>query len=185
MSPRRVAFWMLATAGVAVGHIAGYALAHPDVAAREAALGGHAYLPAAAATAIPVGVLAALWWAVRTARTLGLAGSLDWRRLAAAQVAVFAVQEVGERLVGGEGLSAVLDEPGVWLGLVAQVAVAFLTIRGIDLVRRAVRLVIAGRPVTTQLPRLASVVHPVIAPRPVTATVAVGLRAPPSFGSAR
>ncbi len=185
MSPRRVAFWMLATAGVAVGHIAGYALAHPDGAAREAALGGHTYLPAAAATVIPVGVLAALWWAVRTARSLGLAGCIDWRRLASAQLAVFAVQEVGERLVGGEGLDAVVTERGVWLGLVAQVAVAFLTTRGIDLVRRAVRLVTGSRPVTTQLPRLLLPTRSTSSPALVPATVAVGLRAPPSFGSAR
>lgn len=176
---------MLATAGVAVGHIVGYALAHPDGAAREAALGGHAYLPAAAATAIPVGVVAALWWAIRTARSLGLAGQFDWRRLAAAQLAVFAVQELGERVVGGEGAAAVLSERGVWFGILAQIAVAYLAVRGIDLVQRVVRLVSAGRPVTTRLPLvLLFVPHPPVSTSP-HATVAVGLRAPPSFGFAR
>lgn len=176
---------MLATAGVAVGHIAGYVLAHPDGAAREAALGGHAYLPAAAATIIPVGVAAALWWAVHTARSLGLAGQIDWRRLAVAQVGVFVFQEIGERFVGGEGLDAVVSEPGVWLGLVAQVVVAFLAVRGIDLVRRAVRAVAAGRAVTTNLPRPSILVPTVFVPAVAPATVAVGLRAPPSFGSVR
>lgn len=174
---------MLATAGVAVGHIAGYALAHPDAAAREAALGGHAYLPAAAATVIPVGVVVALWWAVRTARQLGLGGQIDWRRLAAAQVAVFAVQEVGERLVGGEATTAVFVERGVWFGLVAQLVVAFLVVRGIDVVRRAVRFVTAGRPVTSGLPEITFRVPVVPTSSIATATVAVGLRAPPSFGS--
>lgn len=176
---------MLATAGVAVGHIAGYALAHPDGAAREAALGGHAYLPTAAATVIPIGVVVALWWAVRTARSLGLAGQIDWRRLAAAQAAVFAVQEVGERFVGGEGLGAVVSERGVWFGLIAQVVVAFLAVRGIDLVRRAVRSVVVGRPVTTNLPKPSILVPTVLVPALAPATVAVGLRAPPSFGSPR
>ncbi len=185
MSPRRVAFWMLATAGVAVGHIVGYATAHPDGAAREAALGGHAYLPAAAATVIPLGVIAALWWSVRTARSLGLAGRIDWRRLAAAQVAVFVFQEVGERVVSGEGLGAVVSEHGVWLGLLAQVVVAFLATRGIDLVRGAVRLVLGGRPVSARLPRRAVLVRAISAPVLVPATVAVGLRAPPPFGSVR
>ncbi len=185
MSPHRVAFWMLVTAGVAVGHIAGYALAHPDVAAREAALGGHAYLPAAAATAIPLGVIAALWWSVRTARSLGLAGQIDWRRLAAAQVGVFVLQEIGERLVGGEGIGAVVSERGVWLGLLAQLAVAYLATRGIDLVRRAVRLVTGLRPVTSRLVRIAVHLSATSAPRLAPATVAVGLRAPPSFGSSR
>lgn len=176
---------MLATAGVAVGHIAGYAIAHPDGAAREVALGGHAYLPAAAATVIPVGVVAALWWAVRTARALGLAGQIDWRRLAAAQVGVFVAQEIGERFVNGEGLDAVVSERGVWLGLVAQVVVAFLATRGIDVVRRAVRAVVEGRPVTTNLPRPQILVPTVLAPTVAPATVAVGLRGPPSFGSVR
>jgi uncharacterized membrane protein (DUF441 family) len=91
----------------------------------------------------------------------------------------------GERLVGGKGLDAVVAERGVWLGLLAQVAVAYLATRGIDLVRRAVRLVLTGRPVTTIVPRLARHVVGRVVPNPAPATVAVGLRAPPAFGSVR
>ncbi len=185
MIPRRVAFWMLATAGVAVGHIAGYALAHPDVATREVALGGHAYLPSVAAAVIPAGVLAALWWAVRTARSLGLAGQIDWRRLAAAQVAVFLCQEMGERFVAGEGVGAAISERGVWFGLVAQVVVALLVTRGIDAVRRVIRAVTAGRPITTRLPRICIILPAAPVASVAPATVAVGLRAPPALGSAR
>lgn len=185
MSPRRIAFWMLAVAGVAVGHIVGYTLAHPDVAAREAALGGHAYLGPVASTLIPVGVVVALWWAVRTARSLGMAGRLDPRRLAAAQVGVFVVQEIGERFVAGEGLAEVVTEPGVWLGLVAQVVVAHAIVRGVDLVRRVVRFAVSGRPLTSSLlqPRL-TIPAPVPAV-PARRTVSVGLRAPPMAGSVR
>ena len=87
---------MLATAGVAVGHMVGYVIAHPAGNGRAAALGGgHGYLPITATFVVPVGVVAALWWAVRTARDLGIVGTLDWRHLAAAQVALFTLQEVG------------------------------------------------------------------------------------------
>lgn len=183
MSPRRIAFWLLVTAGVAVGHVAGYAAAHPEAAAREAALGGHAYLPPLAAAIIPLGVVAALVWAVRTARELGLAGQIRWSHLALAQVAVFAVQEVGERVVVGGAATDALAERGVWFGLVAQLLVAFVITRAIDLVRRTVRFVLAGGRRTVSLPRTSgsrtTVLPPVLRP----ATVAVGLRAPPLVGS--
>lgn len=118
---------MLATAGVAVGHMVGYVIAHPAGNGRAAALGGgHGYLPITATFVVPVGVVAALWWAVRTARDLGIVGTLDWRRLAAAQVALFTLQEVGERLVGVEGLEAVIAERAVGIGLLMQVVVAFV-----------------------------------------------------------
>ena len=171
---------MLATAGVAVGHIVGYAVAHPDGAAREVALGGHAYLPAAASVVIPLGIAGALWWAVTTARALGLAGVVDLRRLAAAQLALFAVQEVGERVVGGEAAASVLGERGVWFGLLAQVLVAHLSVRAIEWTRRVVRAVVTGTRPSTSLslePRLRS--FPVAVPATRSATVSVGLRAPP------
>lgn len=171
---------MLATAGVTVGHVLGYAIAHRDSAAREVALGGHGYLPGVAALVVPVGLVAALWWAVCTARALGLAGRIDPRRLAAAQVGLFAVQEVGERVVVGEGLDAVLSEPGVWMGFVAQVAVAHVVVAALEWVRRAVREMILGRRPRVRLglrPRL--LLAPDRAPATVPATVSVGLRAPP------
>lgn len=171
---------MLAVAGVAVGHIVGYAVAHPDAAAREAALGGHAYLPAAAATAIPLGVAAALWWAVRTARTLGMGGRIDTRHLAVAQLGVFAVQEVGERLVSGGSAPSLLAERGVWFGVLAQILVAFLVTRALSWAQRIVRSVVAGARTSTALPSDPLIaVLPEPAPILATATVSVGLRAPP------
>lgn len=174
---------MLAVAGVAVGHILGYAAAHPGGAAREAALGGHAYLPTVATLVIPLGVVAALAWAIRTSRQLGLAGAISFRTLAATQVAVFAVQEVGERAVVGDPVSAVLTERGVWLGLVAQVGVAYFVTRSIDAVRRVVRLLTrGGRVVRDDIrPHLSFV--PAAAPAQRAVAVAVGLRAPPVVGA--
>lgn len=172
---------MLAVAGVALGHMGGYAAAHPDAAAREAALGGHAYLPTVAAAVIPVGVVAALGWAIATARTMGMAGRLSFGRLAGAQLAVFAVQEVAERVVAGDPALSVLGERGVWFGFVAQIVVAWCTTRLIHAVRRVVRRVAAGR-----APRRTAAGRIVVAFRRVTASVpaspapiAVGLRAPP------
>jgi hypothetical protein len=182
MSPRSAALSMLAVSGVAVGHIVGYAAAHPDAAAREAALGGHAYLSPTAAVVIPLGVVAALVWAVRTSRELGLAGTIAFRTLAAAQLGIFAVQEIGERAVVGDPVSSVLTERGVWFGLLAQVVVAFLITRAVDAVRRVVRLLTSGaRVLGDDLDPLLSFV-PVVARRQPAAAVTVGLRAPPVVG---
>ncbi len=179
MDPRRIAFWLLAVAGVAVGHLAGYAVAHPDAAAREAALGGHAYLPVAASVLVPVGVVAALVWAIRTSRELGLAGTIQVRHLAAAQIALFLLQEVGERGVGGIPVTGALTERGVWIGLAAQLLVAWASTRAVAWVRRTVRSI---RPGARVLPRLLVPQLPTIVPavlRSSLATVRVGSRAPP------
>lgn len=186
MGPRGAALAMLAVAGVAVGHVLGYAVAHPDAAGREAALGGHAYLPAAASVAVPLGVVAALVWAVRTSRQLGVAATIPFRTLAVAQLAVFAAQEVGERLVGGQGAAAVLTERGVWVGLVAQLLVAAVVTRALHAVRRVARAVLrGGRVHRTPLPARPIVFAPAHAPRRAPASVAVGLRAPPVVRAAR
>lgn len=185
MDPRRVTFWMLALAGVAVGHIVGYGLAHPETAAREAALGGHAYLPAAASLAIPLGVVAALVWAVRTGRQLGMAGRIPWHSLAAAQLALFAVQEVVERSVSGEALGGLLTERGVWLGLLAQVGVALLVTRSVDAVCRVVGMVRPGARRLGDRLRVRAPFVPAALPLVVRVPVAVGLRAPPVVSAPR
>lgn len=179
MSPRGAALSMLAVSGVAVGHIVGYAAAHPEGAAREAALGGHAYLPSFAAAAIPLGVVAALVWAVHTSRQMGLRGTISFRALAAAQLAVFAVQELAERAVVGDPVAGVLAERGVWFGLLAQVAVAYAITRSIDAVRRVVRTLAAGGRVLGTVLRSPTPSFPAGAPATAVASVSVGLRAPP------
>lgn len=183
MSPRGAALAMLTVSGVAAGHILGYAAAHPDQATREAALGGHGYLTPVASVAIPLGVLVALAWGVRTSRQLGLAGTIGFRTLAAAQLAIFAVQEVAERATAGLPVSDVLVERGVWLALVAQVGVAYAVTRAIDGVRRMVRMLAqGGRILRAQGGPRRALVPVVPRPRPA-APVAVGLRAPPVVGA--
>ena len=183
MSPRGVAISMLAVSGVAVGHVVGYGVAHPQAAAREAALGGHAYLPSVAAVAIPLGVVAALVWAIRTSRQLGLAGAIPFRTLALAQLGLFAVQEIVERVAVGEPASSVLAERGVWFGLLAQVAVAHVITRSVDAVRRVVQLLTGGGRVLRELvcPPVSFVPATVRVQRAVA--VSVGLRAPPVVGA--
>lgn len=176
---------MLAVAGVAVGHIIGYAVAHPYTATREAALGGHEYLPVAASVVVPIGVIAALVWGIQAARAMGMAGQIDPRRLALAQIGVFAVQEVGERAVSGAGAASVLVERGVWFGIVAQVVVAFLITRAVDLVTRAARFVVGGRRATIIRPALVAAFRPQAVIVTTVAAVSVGLRAPPVVGSTR
>lgn len=176
---------MLATAGVAVGHIVGYGVAHPGSAAREAALGGHAYLPAAASVLIPLGVASALVWAVRTSRQLGLRGRIRFGHLAAAQVGVFLSQEVLERAASGIPVSDVLTERGVWFGLLAQGLVAWLSTRAVDGVRRAARFVRTGARLVSGTPRPALTFVPVPVLRSSPVVVAVGSRAPPAVSAFR
>lgn len=149
----RATTWLLAIAGVFVGHLVGYTLAHPDEADRALALSGHAYFGPAASVLVPLGAMAMLVVAVRTARRLGEAPTV--LQLAGAQVGLFAVQEVAERAVGSEGAARVIAERGVWLGLVAQVAIAWLSVRLVGLTARVVRRVVLGdRPSPKVAPRL-------------------------------
>ena len=184
MHPRRLSFWLLATAGVAVGHFAAYLIAHPDRGARELALAGHDYLPAAMAFVVPLGTLAALVIAVRTARSLGMAGQLSWSRLAAAQCAIFAVQEVAERLIDGQHALAAGAERAVWVGFVAQSLVALLATKAVDWARRVVRFALGAARSTSAAPvRTPVVLHPEPWSCWRLPVVAVGVRAPPVVGS--
>lgn len=113
---------LLAPAGIAVGHVVAYLLAHHDHDARHDALAGHGYFEffagVAALCALGVVVRAVTW------ERRGQPGRLRVRLLALAQMSGFLLLEVGERAVAGVGPSAVLHEPAVWLGLGAQALVA-------------------------------------------------------------
>lgn len=180
MVVRRLAFAVLATAGVPVGHIVGYAVAHPGGAARAAALGGHSYLPGVTSLVVPLGVVTAFAWAIRTSRELGMAGCLRTRHLAAAQLGMFLLQETGERALGDAPIVELLAEPALWCGLAAQILVAHVSVRSIGWLRRAIRHVHHGPRVVASPLRLAVRFLPLMSPRsPVTVTL-LGSRAPPS-----
>lgn len=179
MTPRRLAVGLLASAGVAVGHVVAYALAHPTASGRAAALGGHGYFSPLATLVVPVGLIVALGFAISTARSLGLRGALSWRSLALVQVVLFVVQEVGERSVAGDGLGAAGAERAVWIGLIVQVVLAFLIVRAVDTVARLVRRCrgAARRTAAIVRRRLVAPVQPTPRPRPQGGVL--GSRGPP------
>lgn len=118
----------LAPFGALVAHAAGYGIAPgghgPAV---------HGYLGTVASAAVPAGAALALWL------VCGRSGS---RRplptvpaLAAAQVAVFAAQEVVERLAARVPLADLAAAPAVRWGLAAQVAAAAAVVLAVRLAR--------------------------------------------------
>lgn len=165
---RRISLGLLAIAGVLVGHALGYLVAYPDDAERAMAGAGHGYLGPVAAVVAPFGLAAVLAIAVRTVRRLAAAPSL-WQ-LAGVQVLVFAAQEVLERIPGPGQPVDVITERAVWFGLVAQLLVAWLSLRLVGLTARVVRAVArAPRPrLVASPPRVACLrsarvpVHPAL-----------------------
>jgi hypothetical protein len=140
--PRRTSLWLLATAGVVVGHLLGYAIAHPTGSDRAAALAGHEYLGDVGTVVLPLGLLAVMAIAVRTVRRLGDAPTVV--QLASLQIALFGVQEVLERIPGPGAPVDVLTERGVWFGVLAQVVVAWVALRLVHHTARVVRRLAAG-----------------------------------------
>lgn len=179
----RATTWLLASGGVFVGHILGYAVAHPDSAERALALSGHAYFGPAAAVVVPVAAVALLAVAIRTVRQLGDVPSFS--ELAVAQVGLFLFQELFERVPGVGGPLDAFAEPGVWAGLIAQVAVAWIAIRLVRATARVVHAVVSGaRPVTAAAPALLVATVPAVAPCRSVADRLPGRRGPPLPSSA-
>lgn len=110
---------------VALGHLAGYAVAHPDPADRAHALTGHGHLW----LVLLAGVVSGLWGLVAAARarTDDPRSAPPWARLAQHGAFGFWSLEVLERALQS-GLAGVGSEPAVWWGLAFQVAVAALLV---------------------------------------------------------
>lgn len=129
--------------GVVAGHIVAYLLAYPSAGPRHAHLvvTGHSWTGVATASllaVIPVVLLAVAGLAVR-ARDPWSGSSLAFR-LVAIQVPAFALIEVMERQWSVGGTAA---DPAVFIGLVLQPLIAVLAAWILDLLRRAVRAVVA------------------------------------------
>ncbi len=173
MAQRRLALAMLALAGVLVGHTAGYGMVHG-----AGVRGGHGYVLPALAVVGPVAVTLAAAAAVAEARRVGLALELSVVRLLGAQVAVYTVQEVGERLLHGD-LGTII-EPGVALGLLAQLPAALVLYCLVRLARRAAnRLFSASSACPSE--RIAQSSWPVTTDGSRTLWSPLSTRAPPSF----
>ncbi|HEX9992256.1 MAG TPA: hypothetical protein VGB14_04945 [Acidimicrobiales bacterium] len=163
----------LAPFGALVAHAAGYGIApgsHGPAA--------HGYLGTVASAAVPAAAAVALWLGC------GRAGS---RRplppvpvLAALQVAVFAVQEVAERLVARVPLADLAAAPAVRWALAAQVVAAAAVLLAVRLARAAWSTAAAA--VARRRPAPASAATPP-APRPPVA--ALPRRRPPSPATRR
>ena len=159
---RRTSLWLLATAGVVIGHLVGYAVAHPTGSGRAAALAGHEYLSGVGTVLLPLGLVAVVAIAVRTVRRLDDPPTLT--SLASLQVALFLAQEVLERIPGPGAPVDVLGERGVWIGIVAQVVVAWLALRLVHRTVGVVRRLVAGvRPRLTATPLLLPRSGPIVA----------------------
>jgi len=135
----RARLLVVAAAGIVVAHAADYALAFPDPARRARVLSatGHGYWPVAVVVAVVCGAAA-----------LALAARRGWRgayppaslprtaaRLAAGQVVLFGVLETVERLAVGGHPAAFLASAQFALGVVIQIAVAFVVtvlLRGVE-----------------------------------------------------
>ena len=137
----RLATWSLVPAGVVVGHLAAYVLAHPDALERRHALAGHDRFSLLVVPAVlcAASLLARAVVLEHRGRRL----QVSWRGLAAAQAGTFVVLEVAERLAVWGSPAGTVSEPALWLGLIAQLVVAWLLslalrwIPALGLLRRA------------------------------------------------
>ena len=135
---------LLAIAGVVMAHTAGFALVHPDPAARARHLlaSGHGYWPVALATAAAIGLLAAaVAVVVGAARGASAAPSSPGGgsvgrlllRLVGLQLALFTAVETLEHLARGAAPADLVGAPEFLLGLPLQVlaAVAVVAVLGV------------------------------------------------------
>jgi hypothetical protein len=186
----RIGWAGAAFAGAIVGHVLTYLVAFVTPHSRQAALdeAGHSYWNLAMATAIAVGVWAAIILVIRRFRSGGRSQQQNGGlirtalRLAVLQVSLFACLEVGERLASGAPLEGLLGHDLIPLGVVFQVLVALglaLIIRALataaEIVARAVREPPRARPrASWPLP------SPTLRPIPLHLSGGWGSRGPPS-----
>jgi hypothetical protein len=167
---RFLALGVLAVGMAQVGHALGYLVAHPSAEHRRLALGGHAYFGHLVEVLLPLTLAAVAWlvWVEMRGRWRLRPGSL-----ALAQVVAFGTQELAERALAGHGLETLAREPALWVGLAAQVLVAWLAVGVVRMGGQAVasRLQGAGRVIFTCFP----------SPRRPSTALAAG--APPPLGS--
>ena len=128
--PRRLLLLLMAPAGTLAAHGLAYG---PLSGGHHDDEGLHGYLPIVAVVAISVAVAVLLW---TTVFRRGCAVELpSVRSLVLAQLGVFAVQEVVERLAARVSVGDLVSHPAVRWGLASQV----LTAAGLLMVTRVLR----------------------------------------------
>ncbi len=133
----------IASGGIVLGHVLGYAMAFPDVRARQAHLvsTGHESFCLLVAAAGVAATLALSVIAIRAARARGLPSRrLTAVSLAVLQLAGFALLELSERRFS---VASIANDPAVLVGLAVQVAVAIGLAIVLRLFVRAVETVAA------------------------------------------
>jgi hypothetical protein len=124
MRRSRIVMALAVPFGFVAGHAAGYGFAHHDHADHAAAMAGHGYFSSLTTVAVPLLLLSlgcAVWNGRRGERfDLGIAP------MAAQLVTVFGAIELVEHLADGVPMDHILADPALWIGVVAQIAVAFL-----------------------------------------------------------
>jgi hypothetical protein len=146
----------ISVAGLALGHLATYALLYPDPDHRGLVLSstGHAYLPALANLACVLAAAAAAavvgrGWCGRErspeATFASLAGAL-----AVTQACAFTGQEILERVITGSPLRDLISGPLLVLGMVAQVTLAVVGAGIATWLRRTTQRVAATAPSVTR-----------------------------------
>ncbi len=163
-SARSTPALLVVPAAVVTGHELGYALAGGGHGGHHPV--DHGYLPALAATTLPLLVAALVWAAVsaRRGRCHHRGGELPlplaW--LVWAQCGAFVAQELVEHALAGDA-AGVVASAALWLGLVSQLAVAVAAWVLLATVSRAGgRALALLHPVSQWLPR-----GPRCPPRPV------------------
>ncbi|MEY2447540.1 MAG: hypothetical protein QOH79_1016 [Acidimicrobiaceae bacterium] len=118
------------------GTLAAHGLAYGPFGGHGDGAGLHAYVPYAAAVAVP-GAIGALLWATtgRRGRTVRLP---TVRALVVTQLGLFGVQEIAERVVSRLSLSDLASQPAVRCGLALQVFTAAACLLAARLLRRTV-----------------------------------------------
>lgn len=148
---RFLALGVLAVGMAQVGHALGYLVAHPSAEHRRQALGGHGHLGSLVEVLLPLTLAAVAWlvWVEMRGRWRLRPGSL-----ALAQMVAFGTQELAETAMAGHGLQTLAREPALWVGLAAQVLVAWLAVGVVRMGGQAVasRLQGTGRVIFTSFP---------------------------------
>lgn len=146
MTVRRLATMLLASVGALVVHQLAYLTAHPEDAARQLALAGHAYLGPAASVLVPLAMVAGVAHVIGSARRSLGGRRASFRLLLAMQTALFFGQEVIER---SGSLERTFAEPAMLIGLALQVPVAWLLVRAAGEIRKVIdRFVAVDDPAT-------------------------------------
>jgi hypothetical protein len=172
-----------AVAGVVVAHVVDYLLVFPAGRARASHLAatGHGYWPAAVVLASMAGAVAVVSAVVRAIGGGSERVTSSVARVAATQLALFTVIEVGERAVAGVSPAGLARSPEFWVGLLVQVAVAAIAVLFLRGVGRAACAISAllRRPPARRRTASAGGRRPVHAPRLAVIASTARPRGPP------